>query len=264
MIRITPEEYALLGAIASTEAPGYDVMYGHSWSGEDRRFTDFSDHPRQFFEITSGRYQFLGSTWDSIAKRYGLPDFRPIHQDMGAVALAREHYEAETGRDLSEDLASRDPQRLAQIGRILSAKWTSLPSGIEEGQGEDKFVSTFMKLMDGEVSNASLSARMHEAAAQAGVSAAEWLVDPSLPDPMDDPDYAPGGEAIPDDPALAALTDHVYSRTRPSLDGSAPTAPSVSPRPVARTPDAKGAPRSPYTRERSPLASMILDGTLKM
>ena len=130
-ITITPAERALLDTIASTEAPDYDVMYGHGWSGEDRRFTSYADHPRKFWPIlngpnegrrssAAGRYQFLGSTWDHIAGRYGLTDFTPPSQDMGAVALAREDYSRKTGRDLTTDLASGDPTLLAQVGQSLS------------------------------------------------------------------------------------------------------------------------------------------------
>lgn len=186
MIEISPQERALLGAIASTESPGYNVMYGHSWSGEDRTFSDFSDHPRKFWPILSGpnkgkkssaagRYQFLGSTWDTVASRYKLPDFRPEHQDMGAVALARENYARVTGRNLTRDLASGDAAILANIGKVLAKTWTSLPSGIEEGQDEDRFVSTFSRLLTGETDNPAISARMASASSQAGSSAMDEL-----------------------------------------------------------------------------------------
>lgn len=175
-INITAQERALLDAIASTEAPAYNVMYGHGWSGEDRTFSDYSQHPGKFWEIKSGpnkgqkssaagRYQFLGSTWKDIAGRYGLRDFSPQSQDIGAIALARENYRRATGRNLTVDLESGDPDILSGIGRTLSKTWTSLPSGIEQGQGVDKFVSA---IQNPSRDNSSISTAMSQAAGAAG------------------------------------------------------------------------------------------------
>ena len=38
----------------------------------------------------SGAYQFLERTWNSLAKQYGLKDFSPHSQDLGAVALLKQ------------------------------------------------------------------------------------------------------------------------------------------------------------------------------
>ena len=217
---ITPtrEELALLDTIASTEAPAYNVMYGHGWSGEDRTFSDYSRHPGRFFTITSGpnkgkkssaagRYQFLGSTWDRLASRYGLKDFSPRSQDLGAVALAREDYRRMTGRNLTADLASGDPAILAGVGKSLSRTWTSLPSGIEQGQGVDRFVSTFQKALGQPRDNASISARMTAAATDSGLSMASDLQD--IRANLAAPDEPVGGGTYPDklsepdDPRLA-------------------------------------------------------------
>lgn len=183
LITPTREELALLDTIASTEAPAYNVMYGHGWSGEDRSFSDYADHPRKYWPIgtgpnkgrkssAAGRYQFLASTWDRLASRYGLPDFSPQSQDLGAVALAREDYRRKTGRNLTADLASGDPAILAGIGRNLSGTWTSLPSGIEQGQGVDRFVSTFNSALGGVRDNTSISSAMIAAAQTSGADMA--------------------------------------------------------------------------------------------
>lgn len=61
---------------------------------------DLSDHPRtrhRFRETTgkrnfttaAGRYQFLESTWDDLAKRLGLEDFGGEAQDLAAIELLR-------------------------------------------------------------------------------------------------------------------------------------------------------------------------------
>ncbi|WFM72945.1 glycoside hydrolase family 104 protein [Halomonas sp. CKK8] len=71
---------------------GYDVLVG----GE--LFDSYHDHPRRLvflpaYEISSsaaGRYQFLASTWDDLAARFGLRDFSPASQDVGAIQLIRQ------------------------------------------------------------------------------------------------------------------------------------------------------------------------------
>ena len=147
---IPPEARALLSTIASTESPDYNVLYGGG------RFSGYADHPRQNIPITSGpnagktssaagKYQFLGSTWDRIAKKYGIKDFSPANQDLAAWLLAQEDYKAITGRNLLSDLKSQDPAALASIGRALSGTWTSLPGGIEQGQNGKTFLSTYLR-----------------------------------------------------------------------------------------------------------------------
>lgn len=176
---ITPTRYelALLDTISSTESPDYNVLYGGS------TFNGYDQHPGIYKDIVSGpnkgrktsaagRYQFLESTWNGIANRYHLSDFSPRNQDIGAVALAREDYNRRTGRDLTADLESNDPAILAGVGRALSGTWTSLPSGIEEGQDADKFVTSFTEALSGSLDNASISARMNHANSEAGASMA--------------------------------------------------------------------------------------------
>jgi muramidase (phage lysozyme) len=115
---------ALLNTIASTESPGYDVMYG----GE--KFEDFSKHPNRAKLITSGpnkgkfstaagRYQFIHSTWEEAKNTLGLPDFSPESQDRAAWWLAQRDYRNRTGRDLQVDLASGDKVTLGVIRKTL-------------------------------------------------------------------------------------------------------------------------------------------------
>lgn len=146
MAGLTPEQKALLDAIAGPESRGqYDIIYGGD------RFEDFSDHPGEYKTITSGpnkgkkssaagKYQFLESTWDDIAAQEGLTDFSPQSQDTAALALARRDYKASTGRSLDSDLSAGELERIA---KGLSGTWTSLPSGIEQGTTTSRFANAY-------------------------------------------------------------------------------------------------------------------------
>jgi len=142
MATLPREAKALLDTIAGPESRGaYDVIYGGS------KFTDFSDHPRQYVPITSGpnqgkyssaagKYQFLGSTWDAYAPKAGVSDFSPASQDAVAWELAQDEYRRDTGRDLLTDLRAGD---LSRVPQSLRNQWTSLPGGIEQGIGRNAF-----------------------------------------------------------------------------------------------------------------------------
>lgn len=140
----------LLDAIAGSESPSYNTMYGGG------QFESFSDHPRIPVPIQSGpnagrtssaagRYQFLGPTWDEVKKEANLPDFSPDSQDRGAWFLAQKVYNQKTGRDLAGDLegANGNPQAIAMVGKVLSGTWTSLPGGAEPNSQTGSFVSRF-------------------------------------------------------------------------------------------------------------------------
>lgn len=140
---LPPEALALLDTIAGTESPGYNVIYG------GRTFGNYADHPGVSVPIKSGvnagktssaagRYQFLGSTWDSL----GLPNFSPPMQDFGAWKLAQRDYKAKTGGNLLSDLRRGD---IGQIGKVLSSTWTSLPGGIEAGTNRSRFGNAYQR-----------------------------------------------------------------------------------------------------------------------
>ena len=147
-MNLPPEARALLDTIAGTESPGYNVIYG------GKRFSEYGDHPRIDVPIrsgpnkgktssASGRYQFLGSTWDEMSLQHKLKDFSPENQDKGAWELAKRDYGLRTGRDLLADLRSGDAARMAGVGVALSPTWTSLPSGIEAGTNTARFNREF-------------------------------------------------------------------------------------------------------------------------
>ncbi len=145
----TPEQIqaAFLSSIAQGESPGYDVMYG------GQKFTDFSRHPHQAQTangVTSdaaGRYQFLGSTWDELQKKYGYKDFSQANQDAAAWQYAQDIYSQKTGGkgSLADALASGDPARMNAAAQILNQTWSSLPGGKEQskGYGSKSFADVF-------------------------------------------------------------------------------------------------------------------------
>lgn len=89
-----PNVLAFLRAIrlgeGTSDEDGYYRIVG---SRSGRQFEDFSDHPRKLvwverignYSSAAGAYQFIRRTWDEVAKEYGLEDFSPHNQDLGAV-----------------------------------------------------------------------------------------------------------------------------------------------------------------------------------
>lgn len=106
---------------------GYDVIVGGA------TFDSYDDHPRQLvwlpsYEIHSsaaGRYQFLTRTWDDLVKRFGLPDFTPVSQDLGAVHLIRQ----------CKALSLIHDGRIREAIHACRKIWASLP-GAGYGQRE--------------------------------------------------------------------------------------------------------------------------------
>ena len=82
----------LIAHTEGTEGNGYHTAFGGG------RIASLKDHPRYLKSFTqkngkvnktsaAGRYQFIRKTWDNLARQYGLSDFGPKNQDLGAVAL---------------------------------------------------------------------------------------------------------------------------------------------------------------------------------
>ena len=159
---LAPEAKALLTGISGAESPGYNVRYGGS------TFDGYGDHPRTDVPImtgpmkgqtssAAGRYQFLGSTWDNVKAKYGLPDFSPASQDLGAWQLARDTYQAKTGRDLAADMKSQDPQVRGGITNALAGVWPSLPGGNQPNGATNGFWQRVDAAMGGAQPNVNVS-----------------------------------------------------------------------------------------------------------
>lgn len=89
-----PNVRSMLNLIAQAEGVkwGYNTLFGN------QKVDSLAAHPNIRKEFTqtdgkknyttaAGRYQFLKGTWDGLAKQYGLSDFSPRSQDLGAIAL---------------------------------------------------------------------------------------------------------------------------------------------------------------------------------
>ncbi len=89
---------AFLDTIAAAEGTAAADGYRTQYTGT--KFASFSDHPREMrcgrrygkklCSDAAGRYQFLSTTWDRFAKKFGVKDFSPQNQDLMAIELIRE------------------------------------------------------------------------------------------------------------------------------------------------------------------------------
>ena len=120
-----PNVRKLLDVIASAEGVkhGYNTIFGNE------RFGNLSAHPnvRKSFKQTdgktnfttaAGRYQFLKGTWDGLSRQYGLKDFSPQSQDIGAIGLIMQK------GALNDVLKGNYSSAIQKLG----GTWASLPS----------------------------------------------------------------------------------------------------------------------------------------
>lgn len=113
----------LIAQSEGTTTHQYNTTFGGG------RFNDLSKHPniqRKFPQTdgkvnssgAAGRYQFIYGTWNSLSKRYGLSDFSPRNQDLGALALI-----AEKGQ-LDNVVKGNYKEAVRKLGSV----WASFPS----------------------------------------------------------------------------------------------------------------------------------------
>ncbi|MEG4944731.1 glycoside hydrolase family 104 protein [Microcoleus sp. F4-D5] len=122
---ISPERRvkAFLDTIAAAEGTASPDGYRTQYTGT--KFVSFQDHPREMrcgrrygkklCSDAAGRYQFLSTTWDRFAKKFGVRDFSPENQDWMAVELIRE-------KGALEDI---EAGRLESAVRKLAYIWPS-------------------------------------------------------------------------------------------------------------------------------------------
>jgi muramidase (phage lysozyme) len=104
-------------AIGDSRRTGYDIIFTFD------RFSRFTDHPRRIrcagslCSDAAGRYQFLSTTWDSVAEALHLPNFLANSQDIGAAELLRR-------RGVLNDV---EAGRVRAACRQVSWEWASIP-----------------------------------------------------------------------------------------------------------------------------------------
>lgn len=140
----------LIAHTEGTEGNGYRTAFGGG------RLDSLSDHPRYMKSFkqqngktnktsAAGRYQFLSSTWDGVAKKYGLNDFSPRNQDLGAVALLAQN--GALGSILKGDMTT--------AVRKSGSTWASLPTAPASYSQPTKSWQTVNRFLGGKgVSNA--------------------------------------------------------------------------------------------------------------
>lgn len=131
---------------SNQDESAYKILYGGS------HFESFEDHPRiRFYEkddefirngkkdytTAAGAYQITESTWNPLAKKYGLNDFGPTNQDIAALALIHEK------GAIPDILAGRIREAIAKCSRV----WASLP-GAGYGQPEIKLQKALQVYQD--------------------------------------------------------------------------------------------------------------------
>jgi len=127
-----PNVKAFLDVLAKPESGGrYDVSVG------GKTFKDMSKHPEMYNASlnsdAAGRYQFLSTTYNPIAKRLGLKDFSPQSQDLAAVQYLKD-------LGVLDEIQSGDPKKIEDAKRRLQkSTWTGLRK-YGEGQASNYFL----------------------------------------------------------------------------------------------------------------------------
>jgi muramidase (phage lysozyme) len=127
-----PNVKAFLDVLAKPESGGrYDISVG------GKTFKDMSKHPEMYnAELNSdaaGRYQFLSTTYNPIARRLGLKDFSPQSQDLAAVQYLKD-------LGVLDEIQSGDPKKIEDAKRRLQkSTWTGLRK-YGEGQASKYFL----------------------------------------------------------------------------------------------------------------------------
>lgn len=134
---------------------------------------DLSQHPRKLHNFTqtdgqrnktsaAGAYQFLGSTWDDVAGKLGLPDFGPQSQDLAALELMRRN------GSLQDVLAGNFDKAVQKDGRT----WASLPSSpYAQPRRSQGFVERALGNMMGTAHAGQQPRQQNQPQAQGGVDA---------------------------------------------------------------------------------------------
>lgn len=110
---------------SSQDGSAYTIINGGSHFTPPAEYSQWR-HPWHGIPTTqgakaSGAYQHLGTTWASLAQRYGIPDFSPPSQDAGFVGGLIDR------GALDDVIAGRFDVAVAKLRK----EWTSLPGAAE-------------------------------------------------------------------------------------------------------------------------------------
>jgi len=114
---------AFLDTLAYAE--GTEARYNYIFTFAT--FQSYADHPRitkcrgRLCSTAAGRYQYLSSTWDGLARSMGLADFTPPSQDKAVVELIRRN-----GAYTSVANSSNYDNFVRAVNK-LNRTWASLP-----------------------------------------------------------------------------------------------------------------------------------------
>ena len=159
---------ALMRTITASEANDgqpYTLLYGgeHAW--------DLSRHPNRCVPIAAGpnvgkcttaagRYQFLNTTWEKIARRYHPRpsgfwvwknySFEPEYQDVVVYRWLKD--QQAWGVDISKELRKG---KVNNVLRRLSGTWTSLGYGIETNSMSGYLPAIYQRMLKEELRRAS-------------------------------------------------------------------------------------------------------------
>lgn len=121
----TKEQKAMLDSIAFAEGTSKYQNDGYNTMFTGKQFSGFKDHPRKlqtgggYTSDAAGRYQFLSTTWDPLAKKLGLKDFSPTSQDKAAIELSRQY-------DVTQELLQKEGMSM-KVSSFLGRQWASFP-----------------------------------------------------------------------------------------------------------------------------------------
>lgn len=116
--------------VGTTAEIGYRALFGfHPERNPERVFESYAQHPNIRFEFrwtngtigyttAAGAYQFIYSTWQSVATPLGLTNFSPQNQDRAAIELTHRR----------KALLDVEAGRLQEAIDKCWPEWASLPA----------------------------------------------------------------------------------------------------------------------------------------
>ncbi len=143
---ISPNAKALLDTIATPESHGdYHILEG----GSHFKGNQYPDRVGAGgISTAAGKYQITAATWHDAQKALHLKNFSPANQDKAAWWLAQQRYHTQTGRNLAEDVNSKNKKVQLGVAKALKGTWTSLPGGHDALQHGGESTSKYLSLLE--------------------------------------------------------------------------------------------------------------------